>query len=77
MQAADNQKGETPRIEADSEPPASQQATLSLPSYVYPTLLEEERERMKEFRGVIELECLHPTCKECTTLREEVFWVPC
>ena len=76
----DDQKGETAkRIEATSEPPTLQQASLtgSLPSYIYPTLLEEERERMKEFRGVIELECLHPTCKECTTLREEVFWVPC
>merc|ERR1719234_1233628 len=26
---------------------------------------------MKEFRGVIELECLSPTCKECTRMREE------
>ena len=75
----DDQKGETAkRIEATSEPPALQQAPLSgsPPSYIYPTLLEEfGGERMKEFRGVIELECLQPTCNECTSMREEVFWV--
>ena len=75
MQADNNdQKGETAkRIEGTSEPPALQQAP---PSYIYPTLLEEfGGERMKEFRGVIELECLQPTCNECTSMREEVFWV--
>ena len=78
MQAASNQKGETPkRIEANSEPPELQQAPLSgsLPSFINPTLMEEEtEEKMKKFSGVVELECLHPTCKECTSMREEVFW---
>ena len=70
----DDQNGEK-RVEAESEPAALQQSPLteSHPSYTYPSLLEEKlEERMKEFKGVIELECLHPTCKECVRMREEV-----
>ena len=79
MQADHDQNGENPkRVEAESEPAAVQQSPLteSHPSYTYPTLLEEKvGEWMKEFRGVIELECLSdPICKECTRMREEVFW---
>ena len=79
MQADHDQNGENPkRVEAELEPAALQQSHLteSHPSYTYPTLLEEKvGEWMKEFRGVIELECLSgPICKECTRMREEVFW---
>jgi len=69
----DDQNGEK-RVEAESEPAALQHSPLteSYPSYTYPSLLEEKlEERMKEFKGVIELECLHPTCKECVRMREE------
>ena len=78
MQAGNDQREKIK--DSDLDPPALQQSPLteSHSSYIYPDLPEEKvEERMKEFRGVLELECLQPTCKECTRMREEVFWERC
>ena len=84
MQADDHQSGEEhgerenkTKVEAGSKPssllPYLMTETRSVD--VLPTLLDDEwGEGAKEFRAVVELECLLPNCTECDKIGDEVFW---
>ena len=85
MQADDHQSGEEhgerenkTKVEAGSKPSSSLLPYLMTESRsldVLPTLLDDEwGEGTKEFRAVVELECLLPNCTECDKIGDEVFW---
>ena len=84
VQADDQQSGEEhgerenkTKVEEGSKPssllPYLMTETRSVD--VLPTLLDDEwGEGTKEFRAVVELECLLPNCTECDKIGDEVFW---